>query len=309
MNFLYPYIPLVATLAVQLPAYGQTLQANKVAIAEGVELHYVEHGEGEPVIFIHGLLDDVSAWSQQQQAFAKEGFRAIAYSRRHNYPNRNPIRPNHSAELEAEDLAAFVRELKLKSVHVVGHSYGAYTALFFALNYPNLTRTATLIEPPIVPWLNDLPTEERTAGMTQYKKLITQGVVPAQRALESANETDAIRVMMDAIGGEGKYDSLPPFVKRKCLRNLLELKAFLASKDRYPNVDREKVRHLKVPTLILSGGASVATARFTDPELERLIPKQSQRRIIFNSASHILWIEQPLRFREEVLDFIQHDRP
>ena len=113
-------------------AYGQGLTPKKVSIANDVTLHYVEQGDGEPIVFVHGLLDEYSTWLQQLQGFAGEGYRAIAYSRRHNYPNKNRIRPNHSASLEADDLSALVHELDVEKVHVVGHSYGAYTALFFA---------------------------------------------------------------------------------------------------------------------------------------------------------------------------------
>lgn len=294
------------TLAVQLDAFAQP--PKKLVIDEDVELHYVELGEGEPIIFIHGLLDDASAWNRQQLSFANEGFRAIAYSRRHNYPNSNPIREDHSAALEADDLAAFVRELQLRDVHVVGHSYGAYTALFFALNYPELVRTVSIVEPPLIPWLRDLDGPDREAGGKQYERLLQMGIEPARSALKSGDPNAAIRAMVDAIGGDGKYDSLPKFVKDKCLRNTSELRAFLASEDRYPAIDREQVRKLQIPTLILSGGKSLATARFTDPELERLIPKQFRRRVIFDDATHILWIEQPVRFRNEVLRHIRGQR-
>ena len=156
----------------------------------------------------------------------------------------------------------------------MGHSYGAYTALFFAIKYPELAQTVTLAEAPIVPWLTELPADQRKDGEAQLTKLMSEGVKSAKAAIESGDEDAAIRAMFDAIGGDGKFDSLPPFVKEKCRRNISELKAFLLSDDRYPNVNREQVRRLEVPTLILSGSKSVATARFTDPELERLIPER-----------------------------------
>lgn len=286
-------------------ATGQEVSPQKVPIGDGVTLHYVERGEGEPIIFIHGLIDDYSVWLRQLEGFANEDYRAIAYSRRHNYPNENRIRPNHSASLEADDLAAFVRKLKLQKAHIVGHSYGGYTALFLALKYPDLVRTVTLAEPPIVPWLADLPDDQSEAGKAQLVKLMSQGVDPAKAALESGDEETAIRTMFDCIGGKGKFDALPQFVKEKCRRNISELKAFIFSDDRYPNVDREHVRRLAVPTLILSGSNSVATAKFTDAELERLIPEQSRKRVVFQGATHIMWIEQPVQFREAVLEFIR----
>lgn len=296
---------LVTIMVICSSASGQDVARKKVVIGDDAALHYVERGGGEPIIFVHGLLDEYSSWLPQLNKFANEGYRAIAYSRRHNYPNTNQIRPNHSASLEADDLAALVRKLNLGKSHIVGHSYGAYTALFFALKYPDLARTVTLAEAPIVPWLTELPAAQRKSGETQWHKLMSEGVNSAKAAIESGDEDAAIRAMFDAIGGEGKFDSLPLFVKKKCRRNILELKAFLLSVDRYPNMDRQQVRRLAVPTLILSGSKSVATARLTDPELERLIPEPLRKRVVFPGATHIMWIEQPVRFRETVLEFIR----
>ena len=298
---------LILFVVVRSVSFGQEVTPKKVLIADNVALHYIERGNGQPIIFVHGLLDDYSSWRLQVEGFARNDYRAIAYSRRHNYPNKNLIRPNHSASLEADDLAAFIRKLDLKKTHVVGFSYGAYTALFLALKYPDLVQTVTLAEPPIAPWLEDLPGDQAAAAKAQLKKLMSQGVDPARTAFKSDNNDEAIRAMMDAIGGKGKFDAFPDFVKQKCRRNISELKAFVASDDRYPDVDRESVRQLAVPTLIVSGGASLATSRFTDPELIRLIPAQSRKQVVFQGASHIMWIEQPVRFRETILEFIREE--
>ena len=70
-------------------------------------------------------------WEKQVTAFAAEGFRALAYSRRYNYPNTNQLQPNHSASVEADDLAKLLSKLSIPKAHIIGHSYGAYTALLF----------------------------------------------------------------------------------------------------------------------------------------------------------------------------------
>ena len=43
-----------------------------------VELYYEMHGEGEPIIFVHGGMDDCSAWNSQIDFFAKT-YKVIAY--------------------------------------------------------------------------------------------------------------------------------------------------------------------------------------------------------------------------------------
>lgn len=284
---------------------GHEVLPQKLTIADDVVLHYVERGEGDPIVFVHGLMDEYSVWLPQLEAFSKQGYRAIAYSRRLNYPNSNRIRPNHSASLEADDLAALVRKLNLQKVHIVGHSYGAYTALLFALQHPDQTRTITLAEAPIVPWLTELPDDRKESGEAHLSKLMNQGIQPAKTAILSGDEDAAIRAMLDAVAGSGKFNSLPPFVKAKCRRNALELKAFLLSDNRYPNIDRKQLGRLTVPTLILSGSESLATAKFTDPELEGMIPEQSRNRVVLHGATHMMWIEQPVHVRDTVLEFFR----
>src|SRR5262245_60299590 len=70
------------------------LMASGVAAADdvkriavnGTELAYVELGQGEPVIFVHGGLQDYRMWAEHLPKFAVR-YRAIAYSRRNHFPN------------------------------------------------------------------------------------------------------------------------------------------------------------------------------------------------------------------------------
>ena len=51
--------------------------------------------------------------------------------------------------VEAADLAALIKALKLKHVNLVGTSMGAATALTMAVEYPKLVRSLVLAEPPL----------------------------------------------------------------------------------------------------------------------------------------------------------------
>lgn len=127
-------------------------------VVEGIELHYVERGSGAPVVLVHGSLADYSYWSNSNQIpLLAAQYRVIAYSRRYNFPNRNEPRGDHSAVVEAEDLAKLLDVLETGPVHLVGHSYGAYTALLFALEHPERVRSLVLAEPPVLSWLPDIP--------------------------------------------------------------------------------------------------------------------------------------------------------
>ena len=117
--------------------------------ANGTVLAYVELGQGEPVIFVHGGLQDYRMWLQHLPKFAGR-YRAIAYSRRNNYPNETSPDgvPDGAADVHGEDLAAFVRALGLSKVRIVAHSSGAHAALFFAASHPDMVVSLALNEPP-----------------------------------------------------------------------------------------------------------------------------------------------------------------
>ncbi len=172
-------------------ARKQPHQPKKVGV-NGVELHYLEQGEGTSVLFVHGGLDDYRYWKSQMEPFSQR-FRVIAYSRRYNYPNNNPItRSDHSAIVEADDLAALIKSLKLGRVHVVGASYGAYTALFLALRHPEMVRTLILAEAPVLRLLRDKP-----QGLALYEEFITKLWKPAGEAFRAGDKEQALRITID----------------------------------------------------------------------------------------------------------------
>ena len=53
----------------------------------GVRLEYIEQGSGEPIVFVHGGVQDLRAWEPVREAVAKR-YRFIAYPRDISEPNR-----------------------------------------------------------------------------------------------------------------------------------------------------------------------------------------------------------------------------
>jgi non-heme chloroperoxidase len=263
----------------------------------GVDLHYLEIGKGVPVIFVHGGLDDYRMWDAQLKPFSQQ-YRVIAYSRRYNYPNNNPrIHPDHSAIAEADDLAALIKKLKLGPAHIVGHSYGALTALFLAVRYPQLVRTLVLAEPPVMQWA-----EEKAEGRALLTEFMGNLWKPAGEAFRQGDREQALRVTVKYFAGEGVFDQVPEAQRKYWMGNLREWQALTTSRDAFPALSREDVKRIKAPALMLSGERTLNIHKFVDGELQPLL--LNGERVMISNASHDMWSELPEACGRAALAFL-----
>jgi non-heme chloroperoxidase len=267
------------------PATGPQTALLKAQV-NGVELHYVDRGQGEPIVFVHGGLADYREWDPVAQELMNK-FRTIIYSRRYNFPNDNPLSAlDHSAIVEAADLAALNRKLDLGAMHIVGVSYGAYTALELALHEPQMVRTLTLVEPPLIRWLPELP-----GGAALFDEFYGAMWQATGKAFERGDPMGALRISLDYFVGPGGMDKISPEFRSALIANIREWQALTTSRDAFPSISREQIGNLQVPVLMLSGGETYPMLRLTDAELERHL--QNGRRQIVPNGTHDVCSEQP----------------
>jgi pimeloyl-ACP methyl ester carboxylesterase len=207
--------PLATTPAAQpLPQFKT--DALVASLDDGTQLYYVTASIGAPVIFVHGSLSDYSYWQDQLAPFA-QNYRVLAYSRRYNWPNQNPPRKGYSAMVDAEDLARFITSLNLAPAHVVGHSYGAFTALFLAARHPQLLRTVTLAEPPAMSLLAHAPGDQAAAGVAMLKDVRARMVAPMKAAFGKHDTVGGVRAFIDYVKaslGPGTASATPTRPRR-----------------------------------------------------------------------------------------------
>jgi non-heme chloroperoxidase len=297
-------VTLVALPAILAIPQGkeQSLEVRKVVTRQGVELHYVERGRGVPVVFVHGSLSDGSYWNDQLAPFAEGGYRVIAYSRRYNPPNMNKAQPGYSAIVDADDLAALIKKLNLGRVHVVGHSYGAFTALFLAVRHPELVRTLVLAEAPAVSLLAHLPNDRAEIGKTTFADIQDRMVNPMKAAFQKGDREAGVRTFINfVLNNSQAWDKFPDAARQDMLSHAHEWDVMMTTGEVFPELDPQAVRKITAPVLLLSGENSYRFLGLIDEELQRLLPHN--RRTILHGATHRMWFEQPAECRKAVLDF------
>lgn len=105
------------------------------ATVNGIRLWHAVFGQGDPVVFLHGGLANADYWGLQIAAVARNHQVIVMDSRGHGRSTRDS-RP-FGYDLMADDVAALLDHLKIKSAAVVGWSDGAILGLDLALRYPD----------------------------------------------------------------------------------------------------------------------------------------------------------------------------
>jgi non-heme chloroperoxidase len=88
-----------------------------------IEIHYEDHGSGQPVVLIHGYPLDGNSWERQERELLAAGYRAISYDRRGFGRSSQPT-VGYDYDTFAADLNALLEHLDLREIILVGFSMG-----------------------------------------------------------------------------------------------------------------------------------------------------------------------------------------
>jgi pimeloyl-ACP methyl ester carboxylesterase len=110
--------------------------------AGDLDVHYWDHGDGLPVILLHGGTATAEmSWATPMSLL--QNYRIVAPDSRGHGGTDNPA-PHLGYDQMADDLAELIDALGLDRPFVVGHSDGAQTALEFGLRHPAVARALVL---------------------------------------------------------------------------------------------------------------------------------------------------------------------
>jgi pimeloyl-ACP methyl ester carboxylesterase len=236
--------------------------------AGDLNTYYVERGQGEAVLFVHGNWTTSSSWKALLERMPA-GWRAIAYDVRGRGKTEGPDSDYTIPELAA-DLRAFADALGLQSFHLVSHSLGSAIAMQFALESPERVKTLTVISPA---WVDGMPdTPNLAAG---------QQAIKADKNLYS----QALKMMMPTLTDEEYFKQLVDEGHEQrteaTMRNIPALLSWRLG---------DRLKEIGVPTLVISGELDPLTG---GANAERATAALGARHIRLMNVGHSPNIEVP----------------
>jgi non-heme chloroperoxidase len=301
--------------AERLAATPSTIEAN------GTSLAYVEAGEGDPVVFVHGAFVDYRSWQFQIDAFARR-YRAIAYSRRHAYPNQPAgDRSDDSIETNASDLKELLDQLRTGPAHLVSVTTGSTIVLTFARRHPELVRSLTVADPSVSGLLIRNPKSRLSLlGFLLTHPFAARAMTKTSRVFRSAREAlargetrEAASRLVEGLQGDDPrfpsnengpqtlFDRIPTWIQTMFLDNIDDLKA-----TPNPSGDRrfspDDARAIRTRALLVKAERFRPLNPFSDA-LARLLPNCEVVTIPGVGADYGRWLE-PYPFNDAVLGFL-----
>jgi pimeloyl-ACP methyl ester carboxylesterase len=174
----------------------------------GIDFHVEQTGSGDPLVLIHGGWGSTARWALIVDGLA-ETFGVVNYDRRGHGHSGHSATPATRIEQE-DDLAGIIEGLGIVPANLVGSSFGGAMALSLAARRPDLVRSVSVHEPPLVGLARDDEDARRAvADMQAIAAKIGRG---ERRA--------AAREFVERIAlGPGGWDLLPDEVKDAMVRH------------------------------------------------------------------------------------------
>lgn len=247
-----------------------------------VQLAYEEHGQGLPVIFVHGYPFDRTIWKSMIPLLQDE-IRLIVPDLRGfgQSPYTDGV---YSMRLMAEDLVTLLDKLKIEQAVLVGHSMGGYIGLSFAQAYPS-----------------------RLAGLV---------LVTTQAAADSAEKRQGRYRTAEEVGRKGlknMMEGMPPrLTQHESLRPVLSKligaanpKAVIAAlKGMAERPDAtDWLANMEMPAVVVAGAEDVLIPLENCQTMAQILPRGWL--VELAGCGHMPMLEDPAALAKVVMDLVR----
>jgi pimeloyl-ACP methyl ester carboxylesterase len=251
-----------------------------LAPVNGIDIYYEEHGEGDPILCIHGTSSSALVWEDAARVLASHG-RCIVYDRRGSFRSERP-RPYETFVGEhADDAAALIDSLSAAPAIVIGRSYGGEVALDLARRYPESVKAMALLEPAIL-------------SLSAEGRAWLQPVVEKATTAAADDISSVAQAFLQEVVDDQTWAAFPDELKRMFRGNG---PAILAELRGGPlNLTMQELGEIRQPTLMVSATESPGVFRNIDRILADALPNCDS---VLIDGNHLISPSHP-----SVLEFV-----
>ena len=256
------------TTAAGARAQSDTGEYAHESIIQGLRTHWLQAGQGEVLLFLHGWGSDSSVMWPLASSFLDAGFRILALDLPGFGQTEAPPEP-WSAGDYAQFVRDFIKSHNIAQLNVVGHSFGGSVAMLLAAEQPERVGKLVL--------LNSAGVRRAPAWPARWR---AQAIRSARSALQLLGLSGAAARLSDWSAvrfGSEDYRAARGVMRRTLVRVLAE--DLTATSGR-----------IQAATLLLWGEQDEATPLWQGKLLESTIPDAGLH--VFPGAGHYAFLER-----------------
>jgi 2-hydroxy-6-oxonona-2,4-dienedioate hydrolase len=245
-------------------------------IKQEEKFRFIEEGEGEPLLMLHGLFGALSNFTGQIESF------------RHTHKVVVPILPLLDLDLLhttvgglEKFLHRFIEYRGYRGINLLGNSLGGHVALMYVLKHPELIKSLILT--------GSSGLFENGMGDT-YPKRGDYEYIRKKTELTFYDPKMATKELVDEL-----YETVNIRIKA--------VKIIALAKNAIRNNLGEEVSQIKQPTLLIWGNNDNITPVFVGQEFHKLIPNSELHFI--DKCGHAPMMERPEEFNTILLKFLR----
>lgn len=265
-----------------------------IEVEKNVRLHVSDLGEGSPVVLIHGWPLSDAMYEYQYAALIRNGYRAIGITLRGFGQSDKPY-GKYDYDVFADDIKVVLEELQVSNAVLGGFSFGGATVIRFAAKYKNehISKLALFgAAAPCEVRKDDFPFGLPIEALNNLIELNSEnrpGLIEEFGKLFAATET-----------------ALPKSISDWLARIQFQSSQYAMEQGLYVirNSDlRNDLEKITIPTAIFHGKLDKLCPFELAEELHKGIP--NSKLIAFESSGHALFLEERLKFNDELIKFIK----
>jgi len=263
--------------------------------ANGIQMHYIAAGEGEDVILLHGFLGNLAVWHLYMMPILRREYRVTTYDLRgHGYSELTPT--GYSSRNMAEDLLALMDAMGIQKAALMGHSFGADIALYFALKHPDRVSKILALEPGLAALVLDRKNPDWVGWSAWVTKLEECGLtIPEEK------KTDVLYLLQLSLETPKFYGPARGLPRNR--EPLLKLLRETTLIDDYETVDEltlDALEKIHTPVLLVYGDKSHFLSSW-EPIKKRLPNAHS---VLLPGGEHFGPLEMPELLTQTTLRFL-----